>query len=84
MKISVFNDNQEQKVDMDLYLARHNKTGALAIFGRYSGIILEAEKFGTKKGDGYSINDFQKIASEDYTPLPLGTKVTLENEAAGD
>lgn len=82
MKISVFYDNQEQRVNTDLYLARHKKTGALAIFGRYSGILIEAETFGTRRGDGYSSSDFKKIANEDYTPLPLGTKVTLENEAA--
>ena len=83
MKVSVFKDNQAQKVDTDLYLARHNNTRALAIFGRYSGIILEAQKYGTTKGDGYS-KAYIDHGHVDYTPLALGIKVTLENEAAGD
>ena len=84
MKVSVFKDNDEQRVDMDLFLARHNTTGALAIFGRHAGIILEAEKYGTIRGDGYSDQYIKSTMFKDYTPLPLGTKVTLENEAAGE
>ena len=84
MKVSVFNNNQEQEVDKMLYLAKHKTTGSLALINRYSIIFIEPLYSLDLIGNGFSAHQNNKEILDKYSPLPIGTKVILENTAKND